>query len=267
MFKQKYIKSSPTSPYLPDFKNELKRSWIAELVDRVLCSRKTTNRIMMAFAAVQLIFFGSLSVHCYYWHLSRMTEANSDRFAIFIIQVLPSLLALPISVGFMIWPLYIILGLSMTRTFYTLNTIEDHTCGLCELQQSLFTKIHENEFNTRMNAMHCGIGNRLPLEIKLMIEKECRVSLINTITTRTAALRWKSKIQPQFQPNWNRVTMLWSMYTGINERHRIPSFWSISMKRYWIFVFSRDAFLVAFSCLVRFSMITWMVLSLNSTKN
>jgi hypothetical protein len=269
MFKREpYLKSSsPTTPLLPDVKKDGEKSWLEFVFDRVLCSRKTGKRIIMSLAIFQFLMFGRIALRCYSWHLSRMESLSASTFGFFLIQCLPSLLALPIAIGFMIWPFYIIFGMFVSRTFHDLHTVAPHLVSLRNLQQHIYTAVRDREFNSKMDAFHQSIGGRLPLELRMMVEEECARTHRNAIALKTAALRWKSKIQGQFQPSWNRVTLLWSMYTGINQRFNVPAYWSISIRHYWILVFSRDAFLVSLSCLFRFTMITWMLLAVNNKES
>jgi hypothetical protein len=263
MLKLSKLKSnSPTSPYLPNFQDDAKQSGMSVLMEYVLCSRKTANRIMFLFALFQLILFGSSSIYCYAWHLERLKNSPRDTFGMFLIYVSPSLLALPISISFMIWPFYVALGIRMSRTFHDVHTIAPHLIRIREIQKEIYSSIHKIDFDKEIDQMHKSIGSRLPLEIKLMIEKRLEDAYNERIASKIAALTWKSKIQYRHQPNWTRVTLLWSMYTGINERYQIPSYWTFSMRNYWVLVFSRDAFLVSLSCLFRYSMIIWILFAL-----
>jgi hypothetical protein len=256
--------NSPTTPLFPEAKKDADKSLLANTLDRILCSRKTGKRIIMSVATIQFLMFGSIALRCYSWHLSRMESLATSTFGLFLIQCLPSLLALPLVIGFMIWPFYVVFGMLISRTFHDLHTVAPHLVAIRNCQQFIFKYLRDQEFNKKMDAMHQSIGRRLPVELRMLVEEECARTHRNGITLKTAALRWKSKLQGQFQPSWNRVTLLWSMYTGINQRYNIPAYWSIAIRHYWILVFSRDAFLVSLSCLFRFTMITWMLLAVNN---
>jgi hypothetical protein len=116
-----------------------------------LNSRRIANKIMLSFALLQIYCFGFLSWKVAHWHLLILFQISqsSDSFAAYVVCMIPGLITLPILVGMIVWPTFILFGSFKSHDSQDLDTIEKHLYFLRICQATFYSyileRIHKKE--------------------------------------------------------------------------------------------------------------------------
>ena len=120
-------------------------SAVEEFVYTILYSRKIANKVVLAYAIGQVYFFGVLSWKVAQIHLIEMYEGSrsSNSFAEYFLKMIPGLFVLPILVGMIVWPSFIVFGSFKSHSHQDLDTIEKHLISLRQIQACFYSYLIE----------------------------------------------------------------------------------------------------------------------------
>jgi hypothetical protein len=124
-------------------------------------SRKIANKIVLALALGQIFFLGTLSWKVAQIHLIEMyeTSRSSNSFAEYLLKMIPGLVVLPILVGMVVWPSFLVFGSFKAHSHQDLDTVERHLIYLRRLQASFYSylieRIHKKEVRYVLRPWLC----------------------------------------------------------------------------------------------------------------
>jgi hypothetical protein len=224
-------------------------------------SRLLAKRLMIVYAFSQLSIISYLISFFYQIHLKTIEpHTNTNNFSEYILFALPGTFLIPLSIGFTLWPSFLLFGLFTSRNSREIDTITSHIDFIKTHQLILFNKIHTNIFNQKMHALRESLG-KIPDDVKLLIVEACRNDLEYEKSQTIGPLLWKPKYKLNPITTWTRVVSLWTLFTGVHDRYGIASDFKFTIGGLTVMVFSRDAFLVCLSCIVRYNLIIWITKS------
>lgn len=231
---------------------------VIDLLLHAISSRLLAKRLMVVFSFTQLTILSYLVLILYKLHLKTLeNNTKTNNFSEFILFALPGTFLIPFTIGFTLWPSFLLFGLFSSRNSREIDTIVPHIDFIKVQQLALFNNIHTHIFNKKMDALRETLG-KIPNDVKLLIVEACRNDLEYEKAQTIGPLLWKPKYKLNPTTTWTRVLSLWTLFTGVHDRYGISPDLKLKIGGLAVMVFSRDAFLVCLSCIVRYNLIIWI---------
>jgi hypothetical protein len=251
---------SPEGASFPIYeKNVSAKQNLKSILLYVIGSRYLAKRVMLFYTLAQSSLITFLLYRSFNLHMNYLTLAtNSTNFIGFLKYCLPGTLLIPSLIGLLIWPAFLLFGLSRHRNSRQIDTIVPHIEWIKHQQLKLINKIHDDDFNQRINTLTKVLGKKVPNDVKMLIVETCRNDLQYEKDKVIGPLTWKPKYQLNPTITWERVVSLWALFTGIGSQYGIPTDYKFKFRGFTLMVFSRDGFLVCLSCILRYNLILWV---------
>jgi hypothetical protein len=262
--KREFILSSPTtSPSLILAISNVPTPpvpWKERIVKDILYSRRLANKIVFATAIFQSAIFSIAAFVSCRWHLQILAQIAQETNSIFyfFLNMIPGLAIVPCFTALLVWPVFVVIGSFRSHWTQDLDTVKEHIELLREFQARIYTTYLDSIFEKEAQAFGGAIGTGLPNDIKIMIIEKLRIEHEQKKIRFLAPLLWKCNLKYQHEPSFKRALHLWGLFTGIHESYGIPTSWHFSIEGKWILCFSRDGYLLVWSCLFRYCLVIWM---------
>ena len=260
MHKRELILASPTSSPTILLAGEKSVSWKQRLIKDGLYSRRLANKIVFAAAIFQAALFSFGAWYSSQLHLKRLSQVarESNSIYLFLLNMIPGLMIVPCFTALLVWPMFIVIGSFRAHSHQDLDTVREHTELIRIWQANVYTRYLDSIFKQEAQTFGEVMGDALPNDVKMLIIDKLKVEHEEKKIRFLAPLLWKCKLRYQHEPSFKRALHLWGLFTGIHESYGIPTSWAVSLKGKWILCFSRDGYLLVWSCLFRYSLIVWM---------
>ena len=250
---------TPVSPTFSVLEESKKEKWYTYLLNDMLYSRRLANKIIFSLALVQATI---LTIAAYYlvkvhlWNLSRVARDSS--FHIFFLNMIPGLIVIPLMTALLVWPSFVIIGSFRAHWTQDLDTLQGHLVLIRKFQAFVYSLYLDSIYREEAVAFRKAVGSRLSNDIITLILEKLKADHDVKKIRLLAPLQWTCKLRYQHEPSFKRALHFWALFTGIHESYGIPSHWPLQVKGTWIGVFSRDGFILVFSCLFRYSLVIWL---------
>ena len=252
--KYRFSNGSPVTPSTPKQPN----GQTSALLVKFLELNKLSKYGFLLFNLFQtfILLYCSNTVYC--THVEFVHQYTKGNFSTFVISMLPGLITLPTIVSLIMWPTFCIFRLVLLKDEFQVDSVQNQIDIFRTIQSIALGLVLDYSYKKRRKAFDLAIGNQIPFDIKWRI--------LRTLDNDHEFYRQKTlnplikqrKRRNAYLGEWNRVMVLWSLFTGIRDEYGIPTHISLKIRGFNVFVFCRDGFLVSVSCLLRFTLIIWI---------